>query len=231
MERIIVVEYPKSGGTWITSLIGDALGWPKRDIYVDEHYKAFDVRKHPWYRGGQTLALPPTCVIKSHELPRSKMHNFPAQLVHLVRDGRDVLVSKYIYESEFCVRNGIYESFDVPFDVYLRKEAKKWRDFVLAWLNEPAAIQVRYEDFLSSPAGELQRVLHLLGRSVSEQAIARAVQQNTKARWRQALAQVFAYNTFVRKGEAGNWREYLTAEQERTFREIAGDALQQFGYL
>jgi len=231
MDRVIVAEYPKSGGTWVTSLIGDALGWPKRDIYVKANYRVFDVRKHPWYCDDLLLDLPPICVIKSHELPGSNMHDFPAQIVHLVRDGRDVLVSKYIYESEFCVRNGIYDSFDVPFDVYLRTEAKKWRDFVLAWLNEPGVIQVRYEDFLSAPERELQRVLHLLGRPVAEQAIVRAVQKNTKERWRQALAQVFTYNTFVRKGEAGNWREYLTAEQERIFRDIAGRALQQFGYL
>jgi len=87
MERIVVVEFPKSGGTWLTSLLGDALGWPKRDIYVDEHYTAFDVRKHPWYRGAQRLDLPQKCVIKSREEPGSPLHDFPARFVHLVRDG------------------------------------------------------------------------------------------------------------------------------------------------
>ena len=231
MNRIVVTEYPKSGGTWVTSLIGDALGWPKRDIYVNEQYKAFDVRKHPWYRGSNILGLLPVCVIKSHELPQTNLHNFPAQFVHLVRDGRDVVVSKYIYESEFCVRNGIYERFDVPFDVYLQREAAQWRDFVLAWRDEPGVIHVRYEDFLADPVRELTRLLRRLHRPASQKAILHAVQQNTKARWRQALEQVFSYNTFVRKGEAGNWREYLTEEQERAFRAIAGDALQQFGYL
>ena len=92
MNRIVVTEYPKSGGTWVTSLIGDALGWPKRDIYVNEQYKAFDVRKHPWYRGSNILGLLPVCVIKSHELPQTNLHNFPAQFVHLVRGGRNIFM-------------------------------------------------------------------------------------------------------------------------------------------
>lgn len=230
MKRIIVVEYPKSGGTWVTSLLGDALGWPKRDIYVDDNYKAFDVRKHPWYRGERDLDLPPRCVIKSHEWPDSDLHNFPAAIVHLVRDGRDVVVSKYIYESEFCVRNGIYERFETPFDVYLRQEAMRWRDFVLAWAEREGVTVARYEDFLNAPERELKHLLERLGYQVTEEAIAFAIEQNTKERWRERLAEVFSYNTFVRKGEAGDWQRHLSPEQAAVFSVLAGDALQMLGY-
>ncbi len=103
--RIVVAEYPKSGGTWIVSVLGDALGLPKRDIYVSDEYKSFDVRKHPWYKNAPDLVLPDACVIKSHELPNSDLHSFP---MRLVRDGRDVVVSRFFYDRDFCVANGIY---------------------------------------------------------------------------------------------------------------------------
>jgi hypothetical protein len=44
MLRIVVTEYPRSGGSWVTSMLGDALQLPKRDIYVGEDYEVLDVQ-------------------------------------------------------------------------------------------------------------------------------------------------------------------------------------------
>lgn len=228
-KRIVVSEYPKSGGTWIVSMLGDALRLPKRDIYVGDDYRAFDVRQHPWYAGAASLGLTESCVIKSHELPNSSLLNFPAQYIHLVRDGRDVVVSKYIYDKEFCVRNGIYEQFEVSFDDYLVRVAVEWRDYVLAWL-EVAPHTCQYEDFLQDPFGFLRTVLTKLGTPVPDSQIRYAVEANTKDAFRRALDKAFKYNTFVRKGTAGDWRNHFTEANKETFKEIAGDALIRFGY-
>jgi len=40
---IVVTEYPKSGATWVVSMLGDALQLPKRDIYVNEAFGLFDI--------------------------------------------------------------------------------------------------------------------------------------------------------------------------------------------
>src|SRR5688572_21416079 len=133
--RIVVTEYPKSGGSWVVSMLGSALQLPKRDIYVGDGFDLFDVTKHPWYENASSHRLPQACVIKSHELPGSPAITFPAQFVHMVRDGRDVAVSKYFFEKEFCVLNGIYERFDIPFDAYVPQVAQEWRDYVSAWLE------------------------------------------------------------------------------------------------
>lgn len=61
LPKIVVAEYPRSGGSWVTSMLGDALQLPKRDIYVGEDYEVFDVRKHPWYEGVSNLALTELC--------------------------------------------------------------------------------------------------------------------------------------------------------------------------
>lgn len=229
-KSILVVEYPKSGGTWVTSLLGDALGRLKRDIYVDENYKAFDVRKHPWYRDSVVLDIPAGSVIKSHEWPGSHLHPADAQIVHLVRDGRDVIVSKYFYERDFCVKNGIYQKFDTPFDIYLRQEAKRWRDLFLHGTRTTGVVLVRYEDFLKDTAQTLKKVIDALGLYVSERAILQAIESNDKEKWKKALADVFVHNTFVRKATAGDWRNMFTPGQIQEFADLAGDALSLLGY-
>ena len=227
--RIVISEYPKSGGTWITGLIGDALGLPKRDIYFNEEYKSFDIRKHPWYADAHDLTLPAACVIKSHELPDSPLHNFPMHVVHLVRDGRDVAVSRYFYERDFCVKNGIIEQFDKDFDDYVPRVAAEWNRYVLAWRKAGVPF-VKYEDFLEAPVSAAQRVLASLDLKASEATLKKAVAENTKEKVHASLAAVFADNTFVRSGVAGDWRNHFEARHVAAFDEAAREAMESLGY-
>jgi hypothetical protein len=137
-KPIIVAEYPKSGGNWLVNLIGDALKIPKRDIYMRDGWNAFDATNHPWYAGSENFDFPLSCVIKSHEKPRSTLIDFDAVYIHLIRDGRDVVVSKYFYEKDFCVKNGIINKFDFEFGEYVPMVAHEWAEFVLAWKSEGA---------------------------------------------------------------------------------------------
>jgi hypothetical protein len=45
--RIVVAEHPKSGGTWVVGMLGDALSLSKRDIYVGDGFDWFDLSEHP----------------------------------------------------------------------------------------------------------------------------------------------------------------------------------------
>ena len=227
--RIVITEYPKSGGTWITSLIGTALTLPKRDIYVCEEYKSFDVWKHPWYVGALDLGLPDACVIKSHELPDSTLVNFPARVVHLVRDGRDVVVSKYFYERDFCVLNGIYEKFDEDFDEYVPRVAAEWSRYVMTWLKEGVPV-VSYEQFIASPSDAARRLLASIGVQASDNEIRAAVEANTKERLQASLSAAFAHNSFVRAGVAGDWRNHFGEHNVSAFTRAAGEAMERLGY-
>jgi hypothetical protein len=227
--RIVIAEYPKSGGSWITGLIGDALGLPKRDIYFSEEYKSFNFWKHPWYRGVTTVELPDACVIKSHELPDSQLHNVATSVVHLVRDGRDVVVSKYFFERDFCVKNGVYKKFDEDFDHYVKRVSGEWNRFVLSWIEKGIPF-VRYEDFLTTPMDAVQRTLDSVGMKASTQSIVRALEENTKAKVHASLDATFQYNTFVRKGVAGDWRNHFDDDHIIAFRQNAGEAFARLGY-
>jgi hypothetical protein len=234
--RIVVTEYPKSGGTWVVGMLGDALRLPKRDIYISDQHpwlqggsKGIDLRGHPWFADSASLNLTDSCVIKSHELPNSSLIEFPARFIHLIRDGRDVVVSKYFYERDFCVANGIYEKFDVPFEDYVAQVALEWRNYVLAW-KQCGIATFKYEDFLEDTQNTLQTVLDGLGLKVEDAELQQAIDTNTKVKLKQALDKAHKYNTFIRKGISGDWRHCFKAEHVRAFKQLAGDALIQLGY-
>ncbi len=229
MGKIIVTEYPKSGGSWLTSLLGDVLGVVKRDIYVNKNFHLFDVSKHPWYCHTNDFGIADDCVIKSHELPDSPLINFEAQFIHLVRDGRDVVVSKYFYEKDFCVKNGISDSFDTHFDDFVQKTAAEWRDYIMAW--ESKSKIYHYEELLDDTFAVLQKILVGFGYTVPGKNIRQSIENNTKAKFSESLSRAYKYNTFVRKGMAGDWLNYFSERNLSDFQEVAGDVLGEMGYV
>jgi hypothetical protein len=231
MDRpIVVTEYPKSGGSWLTSLIGDALHIPKRDIYVQPGFNLFDTSHHPWYEDAAAYDFPEKSVIKSHELPASNMIGFDAAFVHLVRDGRDVIVSRWFFDKDFLVRNGITQEFNIGFDDYVEKTAREWQAYVTRWAHAGTPT-VRYEDFLAAPELALSRLIETVaGSRLPDEAIQSAVARNTKEKFSKALGKTFKYNTFVRKGIAGDWKNYFTDKHIDAFNSIAGDAMRMLGY-
>ncbi|WP_133716049.1 sulfotransferase domain-containing protein [Methylocaldum gracile] len=225
-KRIVLSEYPKSGGSWVVSMLGDALQLPKRDIYVRDGFNLFDISKHPWYESASSLDFPQSCIIKSHELPKSPLIDFSACFFHLIRDGRDVVVSKYFYEKDFCVENGIYDEFSVVFDEYVARIAGEWRNYVFAWLNAGFPYYL-YESFLKEPTDTLHKIINdlELDTNIPEFQIIQAVEANSKEKFKRALDQTFRHNTFVRKATHGDWRNYFNHNHVATFKDIAGDAL------
>lgn len=226
---ITVYEYPKSGGSWLVNILGHLLDLPRRDIYVQPGFNAFAIQRHPWYLDQEDLSIPPLAVVKSHEPPQSA-RNLPGRRIHLIRDGRDVVVSKYFFEKDFCVNNGLYASFDVDFADYVARTAADWAAYLVQWQAEPDVITLRYEDLLAAPE---QTIRHLLGQLVlpavltPEEALARS----SIPRMREELGKVFESNTFVRKGIAGDWRNHFSASDRQIFQRHGGLMLQQAGYV
>ncbi len=227
--RLLVVEYPKCGGSWYVSVLGDILAVPKRDIYVDENYRSFDVRKHPWYLGYNDLGLTQSCVIKSHEGPDTQLHNFPAKYVHLVRDGRDVIVSKYFFEKDFCVNNGILERFDDNFDDYVEKISYEWNNYVTNWMNRNIII-CKYEDLLTDPVGTTSNLLKTLDLDADTDLIVKAFELNTMDKMKKSIENTYKHNTFVRKGIAGDWINHFSDKNKSAFKKNAGELLIKLGY-
>jgi hypothetical protein len=233
---LVVTEYPKSGGTWLTSLIGDSLGIPKRDLYVTEEsisgnrkdfYKGF--REHPWYIGSSSVDHIRPCVMKSHELPGSPLEPANVKFVHLIRDGRDAAVSRYFYDKDFCVKNGLIEKFDTPFETYITNIAHEWKQYVEAWQKQHV-VTIRYENLLKDTEKTLIYMFNQLGIEYSKDQIRLAIAANQKAELSAKFAHLYKVNTFVRKCIIGDWKNHFTKKNRIFFYDVAGDLLCRLGY-
>ncbi|MGO4222722.1 sulfotransferase domain-containing protein [Lysobacter sp. TAF61] len=228
---IVVSEFPKSGGSWIVSLLGAALQVPCRDLYVRPGFDLFDISSHPWYRDVEAPDFPVASVIKSQELPGSTAVDFDATFVHLVRDGRDVVTSKFFFERDFCVKNGISASFDEAFGTYSERQAREWAAYVDAWKRQKDVPTIRYESFLADPVRSVGALVETLtGSSHRIEYLEAVVQRFARERFADSLASTFKYNTFVRRGVSGDWQNHFSNEVLAAFLAAAGQALEAFGY-
>lgn len=223
----IVNEYPKSGGSWLSQMISEAIEVP-----------------FPRNR------LPMLCssVMHGHYLRPGFMKN----VVVLWRDGRDVLISQY-YHSLFKNEKGNSILVDITRShidnidytdissnlldfieyTYTKKVSPKfsWIDFYRFWGHKDNAIHVKYEDLLKYPEQELRRIVQILSRKNFD--INRAKTISDKYSFKSQTGRLPGQedkSSFLRKGIVGDWKNHFTPEAKKLFAEYAGDALIGLGY-
>jgi hypothetical protein len=141
------------------------------------------------------------------------------QVIHLIRDGRDVALS---YKAAFFGPKHVYPL------------ACRWRDYLSAAeaahasLGDEAFLQVRYEDLVANPEPELRRICEFLGEEFvpamlefhqDSQRFLHADQRNAQNLRRPVISQ-----------NVGKWRTGMTARETRIFEALAGDMLDKYGY-
>ena len=164
------------------------------------------------------------------------------RFVHLVRDGRDVVVSGAVHQMNLRIARGMdaeryreaLASGRVPGDLfgYL---LDIWSDSAAAGIagmeRFEHAMELRYERLLGDAHGEMARLLGFLGVADDAETVARCVETCSFERISGGRSAGDEDRTsFFRKGVAGDWRNWLTAEQERTVRECANGLLGRLGY-
>lgn len=91
---------------------------------------------------------------------------------------------------------------------------------------------LKYEDLLSQPWEQMQKIWESLGADTHlidlENAVSTEMQQNPDAQWQQEKAREIAEP--LQKGKQGNWREIFTQNDRKVFHQIAGETLQDWGY-
>jgi hypothetical protein len=168
---------------------------------------------------------------KSHELPQPNYRN----VIYIVRDGRDVIVSQYHYlkaidsSVEFTkVAQGQYTHFE-------------WHEHVEQWLSNPYQaniIIVKYEDLLADTAQELQRLCRFLALDLDQdqlQAIAARASfnkmQKKEIRYGMANLKWPKGKLFTRRGVAGSYHDEMPADVLEVFMNRASEALKHYGYI
>ena len=213
-----VVSYPKSGNTWVRFLVANLLyaesptTFQNVDLRIPEVYN---------YSDRELRAFPRPRTVKTHE-PFD--FRYP-KVIYIVRDPRDVAVSKYHWIRKW---RGIPDGYPIEdfvarwmaaeFDQLLR--AGSWADNVLSWLalrsGSSDFLLVRYEDLLQSTRDELGRMATFLGIEPRRETLARAIEMSSADRMRALEKQESSEwrdtrptrqdIPFVRKAAAGDWR-------------------------
>lgn len=242
-KSIILVEYPKSGGTWLGQLLSNYFKIPfprnkfpelKRMLYHG-HYK-------PIYN------------IKTNK-----------KIVFLVRDGRDVMVSLYYHHLLWNDKNKLhpkdvhYHRKNVPFDDYenVKQNMKafinytfnanpsrfkhfthtgNWNDYNESWLKQKEISNniylVRYEDLLEDTYKTVEKMLidffkvkNLDKKELEDIVYKFSFENQTKRKKGEEVK-----NSFLRKGVSGDWKNYFDDDAEKEFMKYASETMHKLGY-
>jgi len=119
----------------------------------------------------------------------------------------------------------------------LRQRLTRWSDHIGSWLGQrdlPVHL-LRYEDLQSTPVATLRAALDFAGWRVSNAAIERAVALSAFDRIAaherdKGFREAPHHLGFFRRGEAGGWRDELTAAQAARIEQDHGPMMQRLGY-
>lgn len=139
-----------------------------------------------------------------------------AQFVHIIRDGRDAVLSM------------LERSVDIRvFSFY--QGAKLWKRYVDAGRTMGAILpperylEFRFEDMLNDQEGTLRQVCDFLGEEFSDKVI-------DFQKSRDPLNKTPLLREGIKRDNQEKWRAQMSASQSRIFESIAGETLADCGY-
>jgi aryl sulfotransferase len=121
----------------------------------------------------------------------------------------------------------------------LRQKIGTWSDHVTSWTNAPEQKIhiIRYEDMKLSPLKTFTAAVEFAGLDFDRKAVEAAIEKSSfEEMQKQEKEKGFKERpigapSFFRKGEAGSWREHLTAEQAKQIIQDHSRVMQAHGYL
>ena len=138
-----------------------------------------------------------------------------AQIIHIIRDGRDVALSMFGRRHDFRA----YNTYHV---------AKQWQHYVETGHAQgrmlPASryLELRYEDMISDQKSALQQICAFLGEPYSDGLL--EYKKSGEAGKTPLLQKP------VQKSNQDKWKHDMTRWQIRVFESATADTLKQFGY-
>ena len=236
-----LVSYLRSGSTWARFLLGNLIHQHEAVNFTNVTRLVPSIYEFP---DRKLRSLPR--VMKSHECfdPR-----YP-QVIHLVRDPRDVAVSFYHY----CLKTRVLED-GFPLDEFVTRfltanvvpyadRLGSWEDHTASWIRMRQGRGnyhlIRYEDLLANPRAELAKLAPVLRIDVSPERVERAIQLSSaqnmrsleKQQWQQWTATKGSREDipFVREAKAGGWRKQLSSTSVERIETAWGATIESLSY-
>ena len=113
-------------------------------------------------------------IVKTHSLPsldrfRGARRDFAemvinaADIIYVVRDGRDVMCSAHVWMKEYHPETRCSLSAFIRQKEHGISRVKQWKNHMRAWMNQDSVHLIRFEDILSRPRAEIERLADALG--------------------------------------------------------------------
>jgi protein-tyrosine sulfotransferase len=160
------------------------------------------------------------------------LRHFPAaSVIHIVRDGRDVVCSMREHPDWRWV-DGAWQKVLVPRSV--EWYAQRWLDDTaagMAWRRDQRYVEVRYEDLVADPARAMREVCDAIGATVDVTWLAGlADDSHGRAETVGAAPGRPDYEGAVSAVSVGRWRTDLDADEQRLVTRLCGSRLRELGY-
>ncbi len=239
-DDVWLVEFPKSGVTWLTFLIANVnCKMTNRNVNInfynindfvpDIHvlrYLKVDLALYPGYR-----------FIKSHSL----YNPFYYKVIYLIRDPRSVMVSYY----NFLVGLRLYSGSISTLIRGKKYGIDAWVKHVSEWIYDVSPDKriffIKYEELLEDTTGCLNNLYCHLGLNVPETILKNAVELSSRDKmkelerlWKNGdlkFKAILKDFQFVREAGASNCLNILSSEDVKYINKKAGDLMNVFGYL
>lgn len=234
-DDIFIAGYPKSGNTWMQHLISSILLESTSQRLTPRLVNEIvpDVHAKQYYR-----RFLPEMFFKTHNLPKPQYK----KVIHLIRDGRDAIVSYYKMEVNQN-KNYRFSLEDMVIDgkgIF----PSKWHIHTRQWMENPfnaKILTVRYEDLKLQPLFELQKICNFANIQLSKDLLFQIITANNINKLREKINIYGTDNehnyknkpvtSFFRKGIIGDYKSILNRSQIENFNKEAHTELKAFNYV
>lgn len=244
-------SYPRSGSNWLFSALTYLLGGIKAEARMGADMYPYTYGKVGpdsfWIQAEHEWRVDCPLLVKSHDHVETVRALYPdGKKIHLLRDGRDALLSYYFFRQAFvsnpCNKtvyavgrrgqdlaavSGNHVGFD-PEDyvAFLRLHAPDWARHARGWLAAPDVLTIRYEALQVDFERELTRISDEL--DLPTVCTVREVREEYVEHTRTLLQG--DNHAFHRKGIVGDWKNYCNETIQGVLEAEIGETLRAAGY-
>ena len=262
-RRIIIATHRRSGTHLTIDLLrrqfAECQSWKWFGEQVHHLYLTLELINRHGFQGARShaslsmrqamriLRRPARPIVKTHALPdfqpwKPQFEPFinelmrDADVLYIVRDGRDVLASMHVYAQYFRA------DAHCPLSQFIRQESEgesyvaAWANHVRAWAAQPGVKVLRFEDIVR----DTRRVVEQVGEYLKleplfvEPLLPRRLRHIWQSRWLRIASRRPEQTTILSDGYnrrvKSDWRAALGPEDRAYFHHRAGDVLLRFGY-
>jgi len=167
---------------------------------------------------------------------------FPeSKIIHLVRDGRDVLTSGtfdwLLKDADGTDRHEFFFNpipgmkLDRFFDAkVIKKWAENWTETIDLFGDEKPAARITYEEMKEDMPEALKKIFEVLGVESTNEIAEQCTEASTFERMSGRPPGQEDPTAKARKGIVGDWRNYFTLADGELFDALAGEQMQKMGY-